>query len=122
MLYLRWGWAPRWEGNMKFSNIFLSTAFLLVTNVSYAGPLEDVVNWCTNETNAPSKAPFMAMVMPDGNLRGTRSAAVLTAEARKAKASGDCNKAIEWLLHCADHDAGAQNVIRADPSKTCSLL
>jgi hypothetical protein len=87
-----------------------------------AGPLEDVVNWCKNETNAPAQAIFMTKKMPDGKLRGTRSAAVLTAEARKAKAAGDCGKALEWMIHCVDHDAGAQNVLRADPAKTCSLL
>jgi hypothetical protein len=104
--------------------VLIFALVFVISNATFvnAGPLEDVMNWCKNETNPPAQAIFMTKKMPDGRLRGTRSAAVLTAEARKAKAAGDCGTAVQWMIHCVDHDAGAQNVLRADPAKTCSLL
>ena len=87
-----------------------------------AGPLEDVVAWCTNTTGAPSQAAHMAITMPDGNLRGLRPPSTLAAEARTAKAAGKCDQAVEWMIHCVEHDEGAKNVLRADRAKTCSLL
>lgn len=101
-------------------SLFLIGAVLPIS--AQAGPLEDVVNWCTNETNMPAQTTVMAKLDPDGNPRGTRSAAELTAEARKAKAAGNCDKAVEWLALCVSHDAGAENVIRADKAATCNLL
>lgn len=102
-------------------NYLIIVATIFFPGIASAGQA-DIVTWCSNETGAPSNIAFSAISMPDGKLRGTRSAAELTAEARKAKAAGDCNTAIEWLLHCVDHDEGAQNEIRANTDAACGLL
>ena len=74
---------------------------------------ETVLNWIRNETAPPTDVASMATILPDGKLRGTRNAASLYAEARNAKARGDCDGAFEWLLLAENHDPDAQNVLRA---------
>lgn len=83
--------------------------------------LHDVINWCSTDTGAP-RGEHMAIIMPDGMPRGTRNPATLTAEARQAKARGDCNTAVQWLIHAVEHDEGAKNVLRADVQATCNAL
>ncbi|CAN5322940.1 hypothetical protein BH10PSE9_BH10PSE9_16310 [soil metagenome] len=94
----------------------------LIVSPAVAGPLEDVVQWCTNNTGAPTNVAHMAIKMPDGNPRGLRPPSTLAAEARGAKAAGHCDTALEWMVHCVEHDEGAKNVLRADQGKTCGAL
>lgn len=110
---------------MKYATQVLAASMICLAvseAVCAAGPLDEVLKFCRDDTGAPSNTVFMAIIMPDGKPRGTRSAADLTTKAREARDAGDCSKAVEWILHCADHDEGAKNVLRADPSKTCSAL
>jgi hypothetical protein len=74
---------------------------------------ESVLNSIRNETAAPTDVASMATIMPDGRLRGTRNPATLYAEARNAKARGDREQAFEWLLLAKNHDADAQEILRA---------
>ena len=74
---------------------------------------ETVLDWIRNETTPPTDVASMAPILPDGKLRGTRSAASLYAEARRAKARGDRDEAFEWLLFAKYHDPDAQSVLRA---------
>jgi hypothetical protein len=85
------------EEAMKVHTILLIAIVTGFSTPVLADPLHDVINWCSTNTGAPTHAPIMAIKMPDGNLRGTRSPATLTAEARQAKAKGDCNMALQWL-------------------------
>ena len=72
---------------------------------------ENVLNRIRTETAPPTDVASMAVIMPDGRLRGTRNAATLYAEARNAKARGDPAQAFEWLLLAENHDTDAQNVL-----------
>jgi hypothetical protein len=80
------------------------------------------VQWCEANTEAPSQSHCMAKTMPDGNLRGTRSAATLIGEARAAARSGNCDAAIAWAVECQCHNAGAADEIRADRDAVCGYL
>lgn len=84
---------------------------------SFPGPAlagwQDVINWCETETSTPKQAQCIARVMPDGNVRGMRSAANLTGEARKAARNGNADSTLAWMLECVCHDPNAQNELRA---------
>ena len=58
-------------------------------------------------------AEFVGQAQAKGNLKVFIEA---------AKARGECDVAVQWLLACVDHDAGAQNVLTADKTATCNLI
>lgn len=70
--------------------------------------------WCLGDTGAPKQAKAMLAKDPNGKERGTRSAAVLYAEARNAARAGQDDKALAWLRLCQWQSPGAQATIDAD--------
>jgi hypothetical protein len=83
---------------------------------------ETVLTWIRTETAPPNDVASMATILPDGKLRGTRSAASLYGEARNAKAKGDRDGAFEWLLLAEIHDPAAQNILRAHREEVLNAI
>ena len=73
----------------------------------------DNVRWCEMQNFAPSKGAANSVRAPDGKPRGSRSAATLIAEARKAVRVGKNDEAIAWAVLCQWPNAdGATQIIR----------
>lgn len=80
------------------------------------------VQWCLTQTGAPSQSLAMAANDPDGKPRGTRSAAVLVAEAKNAAKAGQDDRAMAWARLCQWHNSGAQATIDADRAAVLAWL
>jgi hypothetical protein len=93
--------------------LFLASGILLASVTAATADWQAGIRWCETETSAPKKASCIAQKMPDGNRRGTRSAATLIGEARGAARAGNRNGAFDWALACECHDSNAQNEFRA---------
>jgi cytochrome c553 len=107
--------------NIRFSHT-LFLANILLSPVAMADGLAHV-KWCETDTASPARAECTVQVMPDGNLRGTRSAATLIGEARAAARAGNCSKAIDWAAACqACHNPDAAAEIRAAADAVCGYL
>jgi hypothetical protein len=89
-------------------------AFFIASTAAMAGEGLTNAQWCETQTSAPAQALVMGQKMPDGNLRGTRSAAVLIAEAKKAARAGRDDEALAWARACQAHNPHAQQTIDAD--------
>lgn len=96
--------------------------FLPGISVAHAGAGLDNAKWCQAHTEMPSNTLAMAALDPDGHPRGTRSAAVLFAEARNAAKAGQDDRSMQWLMLCQWHNAGAQNDMRADRAAILQYL
>ena len=106
---------------MRTSYVFI---LLLLANLAFSSAARPEalanVRWCESNTALPAEAICSAQKMPDGNLRGTRSAATLIGEARAAARAGNCAKAVEWAAACQQcHNPGAADEIRAAADAVC---
>ena len=83
----------------------------------------DHVRWCEMQTFSPSKGSAMTVKAPDGRPRGSRSAASLVVEARKAaRAGGRNDEAIAWAALCQWPNADAAYEIRRDQDAVLNYL
>jgi hypothetical protein len=74
---------------MRYALLFtLAALSALTSTAALAGEGLDNARWCETQTGPPAQAEAMAARMPDGNLRGTRSAATLIAEAKSSARAG----------------------------------
>jgi hypothetical protein len=109
------------EDFMKaFPTIVAITA--LGISYAYAGDGLNNAKWCETQTAAPAQSFVMAQKMPDGKLRGTRSAATLIAEAKGAARAGRDDEAIAWVRACQAHNPHAQQTIDADRAAVLAWL
>jgi hypothetical protein len=98
---------------VKYVLAIIATALLSGMSPAKAGDGLADAKWCQGDTGPPTEALATAALDPDGHPRGTRSAAVLFAEARNAARASQDDKAMAWLILCQWHNAGAQNDMRA---------
>lgn len=94
----------------------------VVCSGAHAGEGLNNAKWCETQTGAPADARAMAATAPDGKLRGTRSAAVLIAEARNAARSGRDDEAMAWARLCQWHSQHNQQSIDADRAAVLAWL
>ncbi|MDH3031071.1 hypothetical protein [Methylobacterium fujisawaense] len=105
----------------SFGVSVISISVILTTGVM-AQDIKPNVAWCNNETGSPTNIADTLVKMPDGHLRGTRPPATLAAEARNAKARGNCDEAVEWLIHCQEHNENVKNSFRVNKQAVCDAL
>ena len=101
--------------------ISLTFAMLFAVTIAKADGVGHV-RWCETDTNPPAQLRCSAATMPDGNLRGTRSAATLIGEARAAARAGNCDAAIAWAAACQCHNPGPADEIRREKDAVCNYL
>ena len=100
----------------------LAFAFAAFPFFAAAGGVDNV-RWCEIQTFSPSKGAAMTARAPDGKPRGSRSAAALVAEARKAaRAGGRNDEAIAWAALCQWPNADAAHEIRRDQDAVLNYL
>jgi len=84
--------------------------FAAATTAIADSRVDAIMAFCQAETGAPTRLESTLEKAPDGKLRGTRSGAVLYAEARNAvRAGGHENElqGVRWILLCVSHDRGS---------------
>jgi hypothetical protein len=91
----------------------LSVVLAALPSFAWANGVDNV-RWCEMQSFTPSKGSAQSVKAPDGRPRGTRSAAALIAEARKAaRAGGRNDEAIAWATLCQWPNAdGASQIVR----------
>jgi hypothetical protein len=96
--------------------IVMAGLIAALSDVSFASAGEGLINaqWCETQTSAPADTQAMVATMPDGKLRGTRSAATLIAEAKAAARAGRDDEAMGWARACQWHNQHAQQTIDAE--------